>query len=158
MKAHISLMINVVFCLGTIILSNPIVLRQAATTAEDDLNRLKYLNSLYIQSYIRSDTATYNALLLAEDFTQQNPDGSKLTRAATLQRFGKPRFDAIEYFYAEDIEVKFLSPDKAVVSAKNPACFKIQGKITKTTTRYQDTYVKRNGVWKCISAVIANAP
>ncbi len=121
---------------------------------EMDYQRLIYLNSLYIQSYIRSDVETFDKLLWAAEFTQTNPDGTLLSREKVMEKFGQPRFDKIVYCYVKDVKVEFLSPDKAVVSAVNPDCFEIDGKIVQSISSYKDTYVKKEGKWKCISAVI----
>ncbi len=126
--------------------------------SEDDRNRLIYLNSLYLQSYVRSDTATFNRMLWAEEFTQTNPDGSVFTKKENAVRFGKPRFDKIEYFYGELISITFVSAEKAVVYVKNPSGFNIEGKLEKSVSWYKDTYVKQNGNWKCVSAVIRDKP
>jgi hypothetical protein len=125
---------------------------------EDDLNRLMYLNSLYLQSYIHSDTATFNKLLWAEEFTQTNPDGSVFSRKENAIRFGNPRYDKIVYFYGDNIEITFLKDDLAEINVRNPSGFLIDGKLEKSVTWYKDTYQKRNGEWKCISAVIKNNP
>ena len=125
---------------------------------EDDLNRLMYLNSLYLQSFIRSDTATFNKLLWAEEFTQTNPDGSVFARKENAIRFGKPRYDKIVYFYGDNIKITFLKDDVAEIYVRNPSGFLIDGKLEKNVTWYKDTYRKRNGEWKCISAVIKNNP
>jgi hypothetical protein len=128
------------------------------SSQEDDLNRLMYLNSLYLQSYIHSDTATFNKLLWAEEFTQTNPDGSVFTRKENAIRFGKPRYDKIVYFYGDNIKITFLKDDLAEIYVRNPSGFLIDGKLEKGVTWYKDTYQKRNGEWKCISAVIKNNP
>jgi hypothetical protein len=125
---------------------------------EDDRNRLMYLNSLYLQSYIHSDTATFNTLLWAEEFTQTNPDGSVFTRKENAVRFGKPRFDKIVYFYGDQVKIKFLKDDLAEIYVRNPSGFLIDGKLEKAVNWYKDTYQKRNGEWKCISAIIKNSP
>lgn len=125
---------------------------------EDDLNRLMYLNSLYLQSFIHSDTATFNKLLWAEEFTQTNPDGRVYTRKENAIRFGKPRFDQIVYFYGDSIKITFLKEDLAVIYVRNPSGFLVDGKVEKTVSWYKDTYQKKNGEWKCISAVIKNHP
>jgi hypothetical protein len=125
---------------------------------EDDQNRLMYLNSLYLQSYIHSDTATFNKLLWAEEFTQTNPDGSVFNRKENAIRFGKPRFDKIVYFYGDNIKITFLKDDLAEIYVRNPSGFLINGKLEKSVSWYKDTYQKRNGEWKCISAVIKNNP
>jgi len=97
----------------------------------DDLNRLMYLNSLYLQSYIHSDTATYNKLLWAEEFTQTNSDGSVFTRKENAIRFGKPRYDKIAYFYGDNIKITFLKDDLAEIYVRNPSGFLIDGKLEK---------------------------
>ena len=125
---------------------------------EDDLNRLMYLNSLYLQSYIHSDTATFTNLLWAEEFTQTNPDGSIFTREENAIRFGKPRYDKIFYFYGDNIKITFLQDDLAEIYVRNPSGFSIDGKLEESVSWYKDTYQKRNGEWKCISAVIKNNP
>ena len=127
-------------------------------TQEDDLNRLMYLNSLYLQSYIHSDTATFNKLLWSEEFTQTNPDGSVFPRKENAIRFGKPRYDQIVYFYGDNIKITFLKDDLAEIYVRNPSGFLIDGKLEKSVSWYKDTYQKRNGEWKCISAVIKNNP
>lgn len=125
---------------------------------EDDQNRLMYLNSLYLQSYIHSDTATFNSLLWAETFTQTNPDGSVFTRKENAIRFGKPRFNKIVYFYGDEINIKFLKDDLAEIYVRNPSGFLIEGKLEKSVSWYKDTYQKTKGEWKCISAIIRNSP
>jgi hypothetical protein len=115
-----------------------------------------YLNSLYIQSYIKSDTATFDRLLWGEEFTQTNPDGKSLSRKEMLERFGKPRFEKIVYMYVKDVRVDFIDNDKAIISALNPDGMIVEGQLLEGVSKYKDTYVKRNGVWKCISAQIEN--
>lgn len=125
---------------------------------EEDLNRLMYLNSIYLQSYIHSDTATFNKLLWAEEFTQTNPDGSVFTRKENAINFGKPRYDKIVYFYGDNIKITFLKDDLAEIYVHNLSGFLIDGKLKKSVSWYKDTYQKRNGEWKCISAVIKENP
>jgi hypothetical protein len=127
-------------------------------TQEDDINRLMYLNSLYLQSYVHSDTATFDQLLWAEEFTQTNPDGSIFSREENLIRFGNPRFDKIIYFYGDEIKITFLKENVAEIYVRNPSGFLINGKVEKSVSWYKDTYEKRNGEWKCVSAVIKDNP
>lgn len=124
----------------------------------DDHHRLMYLNSLYLQSYIHSDTTTFNNLLWAAEFTQTNPDGSIFSRNQNAIRFGKPRFNNIVYFYGDQVKITFLKDDLAEIYVRNPSGFLINGKLEESVSWYKDTYQKRNGEWKCISAVIRNNP
>jgi hypothetical protein len=124
---------------------------------EEDKNRLYYLNSLYLQAYVCSDTATFNQLLWADDFTQTNPDGTVLSRKENAIRFAKPRFDKIVYFYGDNIKITFPASDKAIISVRNPSGLMVNGKLEKSVSWYKDTYIKSKGVWKCVSAIIMDS-
>lgn len=126
---------------------------QVPGTAED-VHQLKYLNSLYIRSYMHSDTATYNRLLWAEDFMQQSSNGSLVTRKECMIRFGQPRLHQILYFYADDVKVQFITNDVAMVYSKNPYALRDGDRVIKGITQYNDIYVRRAGQWKCVSANI----
>lgn len=126
---------------------------QVSGTAED-VHQLKYLNSLYIRSYMHSDTATYNRVLWAEDFMQQSSNGSLVTRKDCMIRFGQPRLHQILYFYADDVQIRFITNDVAMVYSKNPYAMKDGDRVIKGITQYNDVYVRRAGQWKCVSANI----
>lgn len=120
---------------------------------EEDYNRLRYLNIQYIQSWVKSDTATYNRLLWAEDWVQQNAgNGSLASKKQMLPLFGKPRFESLEYFYCDNVNVQFISPDAAMVYAETPLGLK--GDPLKRLSQYNDIYIRRNGQWICVSANI----
>lgn len=125
---------------------------------EEDYRRLFFLNTQYIQSYVRSDTATHNRLLWADDFVQQSPEGNLIPKKQLSLRFAQPRFDKIEYFYAEDVIIQFISNDAAMIYATTP--LRIKGESTTSWSRYNDVYndvyIRRDGVWRCVSANIAN--
>lgn len=119
---------------------------------EEDVKQLKYLNSLYIQSYIHSDTATYNRLLWAEDFIQQGSNGTLQDKKECMVGFGKPRFDQIQYFYADNVEVRFITSDVAMIHARTP--FLEKDSQAPGMSQYNDVYVRRGGKWICVSANI----
>lgn len=120
---------------------------------EDDYKRLYYLNTQYIQSWIRSDTSTYNHLLWAEDFVHQNGQtGMLFPKEKLMPVFGQPRFDKIEYFFTENVTIQFITNEVAMVFARTP--FKGASQSTESLSQYNDVYVKRNGKWICVSANI----
>jgi ketosteroid isomerase-like protein len=120
---------------------------------EDDYKRLYYLNTQYIQSWLRSDTGTYNRLLWAEDFVQNGANGLLMPKKSLMPVFGQPRFKEIEYFYAENVTVQFITNDVAIVFARTP--FKGVGQSVESVSQYNDVYVKREGKWICVSANIS---
>src|SRR5687767_5714591 len=67
---------------------------------EEDYHRLFFLNIHYVQSWVRADSATFNRLLWAEDWIQQNSgDGLLYSKKQMLPVFGTERFEALNYFY-----------------------------------------------------------
>lgn len=120
---------------------------------EKDYKRLWYLNSQYIQSWLRSDTATYDKLLWAEDFVQQSgSDGQLYSKKEMMCLFGKKRFDEIVYFYADNTRIKFVTDNVAMIISNPPYLGKDEQ--DESLTWYNDVYVKRDGNWVCVSANI----
>lgn len=120
---------------------------------EQDYKRLWYLNIQYIQSWVHSDTATYDKLLWAEDFVHQSgANGYLYPKKEIMPLFGEKRFDGIEYFYADSTQVRFITDNAAMVLSRPPYCGKAG--TAESLSRYNDVYVKRNGNWICVSANI----
>jgi hypothetical protein len=122
---------------------------------ESDYKRLYYLNNQYINSWIHSDTTTYNQLLWAEDFVHQSGSTGLLFPKLQIGKiFGQQRFHDIVYFYADEVQIRFITNDAALVFAK-PPYLGINDK-EESLSRYNDVYVRRNGAWVCVSANITN--
>jgi hypothetical protein len=120
---------------------------------ENDYKRLYFLNIQYIQSWVKSDTNTYNKLLWAEDFVHQNSsDGLLYPKKVLSPIFGEPRFEKIHYFYAENISIRFISSEAAMIFARTP--FQAIGSTSESASQYNDLYVKRNEKWMCVSASV----
>jgi hypothetical protein len=123
--------------------------------SESDYKRLYYLNTQYINSWVHSDTATHNHLLWADDFVHQSGGTGLLFPKTQIGIvFGQPRFREIAYFYADEVQIRFISNDAALVFAK-PPYLGINDK-EESLSRYNDVYVRRNGAWVCVSANITN--
>jgi hypothetical protein len=123
--------------------------------SESDHKRLYYLNTQYINSWVHSDTATYNQLLWADDFVHQSGSTGLLFPKTQIGKiFGQPRFHEIAYFYPDEVQIRFISNDAALVFAK-PPYLGINDK-EESLSRYNDVYVRRNGAWVCVSANVTN--
>jgi Domain of unknown function (DUF4440) len=118
-----------------------------------DYKRLWYLNIQYIQSWVHSDTATYDKLLWAEDFVHQSGgNGYLYPKKEIMPIFGEKRFNDIEYFYADNTRIQFITDSVAIVFSRPPYLGKGSG--VESLSQYNDVYVKRNGSWICVSANI----
>jgi hypothetical protein len=69
---------------------------------------------------------------------------------------GNPVFVKLLIFYADEVQIRFISNDAALVFAK-PPYLGINDK-QESLSRYNDVYVRRNGAWICVSANITNIP
>lgn len=104
---------------------------------------------------MRSDTATYNRQLWAEDFVHQNSSNGILYPKREIGvMFGQPRFDKIEYFYPENVIIQFITNDAAMVFARPP--FRGVNQSAESYTQYNDIYIRRNGKWICVSANVTS--
>lgn len=118
---------------------------------DEDHRRLYFLNIQYIQSWVRSDTATYNHLLWADDFVHINSsDGAVIPKKELAPLFGKPRFERLEYFYPENVVIQFIRNDAAMIYAKTS--LGLAGQQKEISGRYNDVYLKRDGKWICVAA------
>ena len=118
---------------------------------EEDHKRLYFLNLQYTQSWARSDTATYNQLLWAEDFVHiSSADGALFPKKALSPRFGTPRFEKLNYFYPENTIIQFITNDAAMVYSSTR--LGLAGQATEIVGQYNDVYLKRNGKWICVAA------
>src|SRR5687768_5897322 len=105
-----------------------------------DYKRLYFLNLQYTQSWVRSDTATYNHLLWADDFVHQNgADGLLYPKKKISPLFGKPRFEKLEYFFPENVIIQFITNEAAMVFAR-PSLLLV-GQSTESFSQYNDVYV-----------------
>lgn len=120
-----------------------------------DSMRLYYLNEQYIQSWIRSDTNTYNQLLWDKDFAHLGASkGRIIPRRELAPIFGEKRFHEIKFFYADSVEIRFISDSIAFVYAVTP--YAGVGSETISYSRYNDVYIKSKDGWKCVAANTAN--
>jgi hypothetical protein len=153
MKINSTLVIWFCVLSGGLKAQNPWIGRHGT---DRDYKRLFFLNLQYTQSWLRSDTATYNSLLWADDFVHQSgSSGLLFPKKAISKVFGEPRIKTIEYFYPDDVRIYFVDPDAAMVIAR--PLYKAITSALEEYSIYNDVYVKRNGQWTCVSANITNS-
>lgn len=155
-KFRIQLIIKIVrailWCSVVTTFSNAQTFSQKYGT-EEDYHKLRYLNVQYIQSFVKADSATYNRLLWAEDWVQQNSsNGNLYTKKQLLPVFGTPRFETLDYFYCDNVRIQFITNDAAMVYSETP--LRIKGDPLRRLSQYNDVYVRRNDRWVCVSANI----
>src|SRR4030042_1294000 len=87
--------------------------------------------------------------MLADDFIGTTPEGAVYTKAQLLEGVKSSKEN---YISMVDDEVKVhVFGDAVVISARNTITMRVEGKETSFQERYTDTWVKRDGRWKCVA-------
>jgi hypothetical protein len=124
-----------------------LVLAARPALAQSDSAKLVVLNRGYVDAFMHSDAEWYDAHL-APDYLCFAPDGSIISRADFVRGAKQPmRYTS---FGLDSVVVKLVG-DIALVSAITPF---VRADGTKGVSRYTDTWVKRDGVWKTLRAQI----
>lgn len=114
---------------------------------------LRALNARFINNFITNDVASHDAIL-HEGFICITPTGARVSRADYLKAWATG-FDParIPYFDYRDERIDVFG-DTALVRSTNRSVRVVDGVETVGMTMYTDTYVRRDGAWKCIQAQI----
>ncbi len=114
---------------------------------------LRALNARFIHNFITNDVAGHDAIL-HRDFICISPAGARVSRADYLEEWATG-FDParIPYFDYRDEKIDVFG-DTALLRSTNRSVRLKDGVETVGMTMYTDTYVRKDGAWKCIQAQI----
>jgi hypothetical protein len=140
--------VQTMVALATITLSGDSQLQAQATAASKDSAALVVLNQGYIDSFMKGNSAWYDAHL-TPDYLCFTGDGSIISRADFLKNTSTPM--TYKAFAVDSVRVQLVAPDVALVSAITP--FE-RADGTRGVSRYTDTWVRRDGTWKAVRAQI----
>jgi Domain of unknown function (DUF4440) len=119
------------------------------------LPSLQALNAKFIHNFVTNDVASHDAIL-HERFTSILPNGARLSRKGYLKAWSTG-FDpeVIVYWDYRDERIDVFG-DVALVSSTNKWIRRRDGIEVTGMTKYTDTYLYENSVWKCILAQLTN--
>ena len=109
--------------------------------------RLRQLNEQYIRAFLEKDVEWFETRL-AEEFIGIESDGELLDRESFLRMIANGSRQSA--YTLEEVQVQCFG-ETAVVRALG--CWTMQDG-TEGRSRYVDVYVRRDGVWKVVSAQI----
>ena len=114
---------------------------------------LRALNARFIHNFITNDVAGHDAIL-HRDFICISPAGARVSRADYLEEWATG-FDParIPYFDYRDEKIDVFG-DTALLRSTNRSVRLKDGVEIVGMTMYTDTYVRKDGTWKCIQAQI----
>lgn len=121
--------------------------------AKEDLKALSKINAQFIRNYVSQDTASHNQII-AEDFVCIQNSGEIMERDEYMKdwatSYGKSGFTSFEY---SDEKIRLFG-STALVRSKTTYSKIVGGKTIRGSSIYTDTYIKKNGRWRCVQAQI----
>ena len=133
-----------------------LLVRTTATLAQqDDLAVLRQINARFIHNDVTNDVPSHDRIL-HEKFVCITSRGAWVNREDYLRAWATG-FDpeVVTYWDYRDEKITLIG-SIALVRSVNKYTLVRNGEETTGMSQYTDTYVKENGVWKCIQAQITN--
>jgi ketosteroid isomerase-like protein len=139
-------------CVVVLVFGVVILAKTQAGSVEQELIKLE---NEWGDALIKHDPAPIDKML-ADDFIGTTSEGTIYTKAQLLEGVKSSKEDIISMV---DDEVKVhVYGDAAVMSARNTIKMRVEGKETIFLDRYTDTWVKRDGRWKCVAGHNSTIP
>jgi ketosteroid isomerase-like protein len=122
------------------------ILAQIQTgSVEQELIRLE---NEWAAAAIGHDAATIDRMV-ADDFIDTASNGTVTTKAQMLDYIESYK-EVIISFVTDEWKVRVYG-DAAVVNARNTIKIQFEGKEAAKQERFTDTWIKRDGRWKCVA-------
>lgn len=123
----------------------------AYLASEKAMADLRSVNDLFIENFVRNDVKSHDAILHA-DFVAVQSNGSRLDRAAYLERWATGFDPKIILYWDLRDELINIVGDVALVRATNKYIMWRNSDEISGMTTYTDTYIYENDRWLCIQA------
>lgn len=115
---------------------------------EGDKAAIKAIEQKWDGVLVKGDIPALDAIL-GETFTQTDQNGNVLNKAELLAQL---RSGELKYLTSKvDDMTVFLHGDAAVVTGRWAGRYLIKGKTVNAVERYTDTWIFRNGQWRCVA-------
>ena len=121
----------------------------AQANPDEDGSRILSLESAWAQAEVAHDAKALEPLL-ADTFAYTDDDGSFMNKEQWLTHVGRGD-DHYQQLANEDQNVKVYG-DAAVVTGKYREKVDRSGKAVVLHGRFTDTWIKRNGTWRCVAS------
>jgi len=94
--------------------------------------------------------------MIADDFIGTTPDGAVYSKAELFE-YVKSYNEELISLVTDEWKVRVYG-DAAVVTARNTRKVKLEGKEVTSQDRFTDTWIKRDGSWKCVAGHNSTVP
>lgn len=121
----------------------------AQANNDEDASRILSLENAWAQAEVAHDAKALEPLL-ADTFSYTDDDGTVMTKEQWLAHVGRGD-DHYQQLANEDQKVQIYG-DAAVVTGKYREKVDRAGKSLTLRGRFTDTWIKRNGTWRCVAS------
>lgn len=122
-----------------------ILAQQKSGSADQELLKLE---QDWTNANLKADAAVLEHIL-ADDYTWINPDGVLRTKAQNIALIKSGEL-VIPSMVTDDMKVRIYG-DAAVVTGRNTFKATLEGKEINGQERWTDTWIKRDGRWRCVA-------
>jgi ketosteroid isomerase-like protein len=135
--------------LGLSITLGAAAMAQQKAGAGADEGTIRALEEKWDTANLKGDAAALDAIF-ADSFITTDAEGKVRTKAEVLAAL---KSGDVKYQSAKADEIKvYLNGDTAIVSGRWQGKFTEKGKPMDVKERFTDTFVKRNGQWRCLAS------
>jgi ketosteroid isomerase-like protein len=141
---------RLVYCAVALLVAfGAVVAQQKKKAGANDEAAIIALEHKWEQANVKADVAALDSIL-ADTFISTTVDGVVRTKAELL---GDVKSGEIKYETSKVDDLKvYVYGNAAVVNGRWHGKFVEKGKADETTERFTDTFVKQNGVWRCVAS------
>lgn len=119
--------------------------------SQEPVTALRALNAKFIHNFVTNDVGAHN-VIIHEGFVCIRPDGARVNRKDYLTRWATAFDPAVIIYWDYRDERIDVFGDVGLVYAVNRHIRCHGGAETIGMTAYTDTYLRQDGVWRCICA------
>jgi ketosteroid isomerase-like protein len=134
--------------LGLILLTTAIFAQDKSTTTNDEI-QVKQLERAWNEAESRHDVAAVTAIV-GDTLSYIDFDGSVMNKAEYLRDVTKTAYQA-DHLYDEGLKVTIYG-NAALVNGVYRETGTSRGKKYIHRVRFTDTWIKQNGVWRCVAS------
>jgi len=107
----------------------------------------------WVEAELKKDVALLDRIL-ADDFTDTDPEGNVMTKAQDLEDLKSGALVATS-MVLDNIKVRVYG-DMAVVTGRNTVKAQYKGKDVSGQRQWTDTFIRRDGRWQCVATHSSN--
>jgi ketosteroid isomerase-like protein len=142
--------IAIAVCVAVLVLGVTILAKTQTGSVEQELIKLE---TEWVDGAVKHDVTTIGKML-ADEFIMTF-DGTVYTKAELLEYIKSN--EELASLVTDEWKVRVYG-DAAVVTARNTRKVKLEGKEVTSQDRFTDTWIKRDGRWKCVAAHNSTVP